>query len=98
MARGSMTQLWADAVVAMSVLCVRRVLRGRCDGLTEGTQPSTFPPNPGRNPSMKSKLIAAVVATIAIVPVPSAQAQSFINVLTGGTSGVYYPLGVAIGK
>ena len=25
-------------------------------------------------------------------------AQSFINVLTGGTSGVYYPLGVAIGK
>ena len=25
-------------------------------------------------------------------------AQGFINVLTGGTSGVYYPLGVAIGK
>ena len=25
-------------------------------------------------------------------------AQQFINVLTGGTSGVYYPLGVAIGK
>jgi len=29
---------------------------------------------------------------------PHAQAQQFINVLTGGTSGVYYPLGVAIGK
>jgi hypothetical protein len=29
---------------------------------------------------------------------PEARAQSFINVLTGGTSGVYYPLGVAIGK
>src|SRR3981189_1818036 len=47
---------------------------------------------------MKAKLIAAAVATMAIVPAPSAQAQSFINVLTGGTSGVYYPLGVAIGK
>lgn len=29
---------------------------------------------------------------------PSVKAQGFINVLTGGTSGVYYPLGVAIGK
>jgi TRAP transporter TAXI family solute receptor len=27
-----------------------------------------------------------------------AQAQQFVNVLTGGTSGVYYPLGVALGK
>jgi TRAP transporter TAXI family solute receptor len=32
------------------------------------------------------------------LPAPSARAQGFINVLTGGTSGVYYPLGVAIGK
>src|SRR6267154_3546777 len=47
---------------------------------------------------MDSKVIAAAVATMAIVPAPSAHAQSFINVLTGGTSGVYYPLGVAIGK
>src|SRR6201991_380364 len=47
---------------------------------------------------MTSKFIAAAVATLAIVSAPSAQAQSFINVLTGGTSGVYYPLGVAIGK
>ena len=31
------------------------------------------------------------------LPAPSAMAQGFINVLTGGTSGVYYPLGVAIG-
>ncbi|RJE79432.1 TAXI family TRAP transporter solute-binding subunit [Paracoccus sp. JM45] len=29
---------------------------------------------------------------------PMAQAQDFINVLTGGTSGVYYPLGVAISE
>jgi len=29
---------------------------------------------------------------------PQAQAQQFINVLTGGTSGVYYPLGVALSE
>jgi TRAP transporter TAXI family solute receptor len=45
-----------------------------------------------------SKLIAAAVAAAALLSAPSAWAQQFINVLTGGTSGVYYPLGVAIGK
>ncbi|MCV9936535.1 TAXI family TRAP transporter solute-binding subunit [Boseaceae bacterium BT-24-1] len=35
--------------------------------------------------------------TIAVTPV-AAKAQDFINVLTGGTSGVYYPLGVALSK
>jgi uncharacterized protein len=38
------------------------------------------------------------VAAIAVISTPVAEAQPFINVLTGGTSGVYYPLGVAIGK
>jgi TRAP transporter TAXI family solute receptor len=47
---------------------------------------------------MGSKLIAAAIAMVAVWPAPSARAQQFINVLTGGTSGVYYPLGVAIGK
>src|SRR3979490_68690 len=47
---------------------------------------------------MNSKLIAAAVAVAAVFSAPGAQAQQFINVLTGGTSGVYYPLGVAIGK
>ena len=47
---------------------------------------------------MTSKLIAAAVATAAVLSAPSVQAQSFVNVLTGGTSGVYYPLGVAIAK
>src|ERR1700750_2761431 len=83
---------------SVPVLCVKRALRRRCDGLTQGAEPSTFPPNLGRNQLMNSKLIAAAIATLAIVPPPSAHAQSFINVLTGGTSGVYYPLGVAIGK
>jgi len=46
---------------------------------------------------MRSRAIATVAAA-AILSAPAAPAQGFINVLTGGTSGVYYPLGVAIGK
>jgi TRAP transporter TAXI family solute receptor len=45
-----------------------------------------------------SKLIAAAIAVGAVLSAPAARAQAFINLLTGGTSGVYYPLGVAIGK
>ena len=40
---------------------------------------------------------SAVVAGLAFAPA-AASAQQFINVLTGGTSGVYYPLGVALAK
>ena len=40
-------------------------------------------------------LMTAVM--IAVTPV-AAKAQDFINVLTGGTSGVYYPMGVALSK
>jgi TRAP transporter TAXI family solute receptor len=47
---------------------------------------------------INAKLIAAAVAVAAVLSAPAARAQQFINVLTGGTSGVYYPLGVAIGK
>lgn len=47
---------------------------------------------------MRSKFVAAALATAVVLASPSAHAQQFINVLTGGTSGVYYPLGVAIGK
>ena len=47
---------------------------------------------------MGSKLIATAMAMAAVWPSPSARAGQFINVLTGGTSGVYYPLGVAIGN
>src|ERR1700754_3194804 len=47
---------------------------------------------------MVLKLTAALLAAATILPAPEARAQAFINVLTGGTSGVYYPLGVAIGK
>jgi TRAP transporter TAXI family solute receptor len=39
----------------------------------------------------------AVAAVIALAPA-GAKAEEFINVLTGGTGGVYYPLGVAMSK
>lgn len=42
------------------------------------------------------RLVLAVAAG-ALLALP-AQAQQFINVLTGGTSGVYYPLGVSLSQ
>lgn len=47
---------------------------------------------------IRSGLVAIAVASAVVLPAPAAMAQGFINILTGGTSGVYYPLGVAIGK
>ena len=46
---------------------------------------------------MISKFVATAVVSV-VLSASAAHAQQFINVLTGGTSGVYYPLGVAIGK
>ncbi|MCB2016312.1 MAG: TAXI family TRAP transporter solute-binding subunit [Hydrogenophaga sp.] len=47
----------------------------------------------------RRRVIAALTlaACGAMAPL-AAQADEFINILTGGTSGVYYPLGVALGK
>jgi TRAP transporter TAXI family solute receptor len=45
-----------------------------------------------------SRLTAFAVAFAVVLPAPAAMAEGFINILTGGTSGVYYPLGVAISK
>lgn len=47
---------------------------------------------------MKKTLMAAAVAVASMVAAPMAHAEQFITVLTGGTSGVYYPLGVALSK
>ncbi|MBS7696528.1 MULTISPECIES: TAXI family TRAP transporter solute-binding subunit [unclassified Chelatococcus] len=44
---------------------------------------------------IRRAIIAATAALAFAVPV---KAQEFINILTGGTSGVYYPLGVALSK
>jgi TRAP transporter TAXI family solute receptor len=43
------------------------------------------------------KLLGAIALSIALGTLPTAAAE-FINVLTGGTSGVYYPLGVALSE
>ncbi len=39
---------------------------------------------------------AALLGAAACVVAPAAHAETFVNVLTGGTSGVYYPMGVAV--
>ena len=46
-----------------------------------------------------TRLAAAAATAAALVGAPlTASAAEFINVLTGGTSGVYYPLGVALSQ
>lgn len=40
----------------------------------------------------------ALLLSAALALPMAAQADQFVNILTGGTSGVYYPLGVALGK
>ncbi|MFQ6184296.1 TAXI family TRAP transporter solute-binding subunit [Sinorhizobium meliloti] len=47
---------------------------------------------------MKRAAIAAIASASIAVSAVSTGAAEFINVLTGGTSGVYYPLGVALSK
>lgn len=43
--------------------------------------------------------LRALLACTAIMTAPvAAHAEQFINILTGGTSGVYYPIGVALSK
>ena len=40
--------------------------------------------------------LLALAGAIVITASPAQAQQQYINVLTGGTSGVYYPLGVAL--
>jgi hypothetical protein len=47
---------------------------------------------------MSKHFTLAAVAAALIASAPAARAEQFINVLTGGTSGVYYPLGVALSE
>ena len=47
----------------------------------------------------RTRRLAGLAAVVALTVAPAAaRAQDFVNVLTGGTSGVYYPLGVALSK
>jgi TRAP transporter TAXI family solute receptor len=50
------------------------------------------------NTIVKRTAIAALTSISIVFSGASAQAEDFINILTGGTSGVYYPLGVALSK
>jgi hypothetical protein len=45
---------------------------------------------------LKTALRGTLLASAVALAAGSAQAQNFVNVLTGGTSGVYYPLGVGL--
>jgi TRAP transporter TAXI family solute receptor len=47
---------------------------------------------------MRSLPVIAVIAVVFLLATGEGQAQQSIRVLTGGTSGIYYPLGVALGK
>jgi TRAP transporter TAXI family solute receptor len=47
---------------------------------------------------LKTSTVAGAVALSLALGAASTKAQEFINVLTGGTSGVYYPLGVALSE
>ncbi|HNU11982.1 MAG TPA: TAXI family TRAP transporter solute-binding subunit [Rubrivivax sp.] len=51
-------------------------------------------------PRARIRVLAAGLASVALIAfaAPAAAQQKFINVLTGGQSGVYYPLGVALGQ
>lgn len=48
--------------------------------------------------SLRRRAMAGIAALALAAAPAAARAQDFINVLTGGTSGVYYPLGVALSK
>ncbi len=50
------------------------------------------------NLRLKRAAFAAIAGTSIMFSAASAGASEFINILTGGTSGVYYPLGVALSK
>ncbi len=47
--------------------------------------------------TLKGRITAIIAAATLAMPA-AAQAEEFINILTGGTSGVYYPLGVGLSK
>lgn len=47
--------------------------------------------------TLKGRIAAMITAAALVVPATS-QAEEFINILTGGTSGVYYPLGVGLSE
>lgn len=47
---------------------------------------------------MLTRRTLVLASVVALTAAGEARAQQFVNVLTGGTAGVYYPLGVALSK
>ena len=47
---------------------------------------------------MKSLIRKCAIGTVFVAMTSAASAATFVNVLTGGTSGVYYPLGVTLSQ
>ncbi len=47
---------------------------------------------------MKKLALGAAAGLLAVAGAATAQGQQFINVLTGGQSGIYYPMGVALSQ
>lgn len=45
---------------------------------------------------LRRRGLALAAAALAVSPWAAPRAEQFINVLTGGTSGIYYPIGVAL--
>lgn len=63
---------------------------------------TAFDPNSGQeealfHPPRRRVLLGTIAIGLSLLPL-AATAGEFVNILTGGTSGVYYPLGVAISK
>ncbi len=52
----------------------------------------------GRNRPLRGWLAGLVIALAPVTAPATASAEEFINILTGGTSGVYYPIGVGLAK
>jgi TRAP transporter TAXI family solute receptor len=51
------------------------------------------------NRFIRGRRLAGLATALLLAAAPvTARAQDFINILTGGTSGVYYPMGVALSK
>lgn len=47
---------------------------------------------------LRRRSLMAAGAALAVLPLSRARAEQFINILTGGTSGIYYPIGVALSE
>jgi uncharacterized protein len=48
--------------------------------------------------TLRRHAIAALTAAVSMFSAVEGRAQDFLGILTGGTSGVYYPMGVALAK